>query len=106
MLRAGAKHALAGLTRCAGLEMGPQGINANAICPGFVEADMLEEFRAHGDILGVPFEKVREVGLARVPLERFLEPEEIAHLAVYLASAESDAMTGQSILLDGGMLLV
>jgi meso-butanediol dehydrogenase/(S,S)-butanediol dehydrogenase/diacetyl reductase len=44
------KHALVGLTRCAGLEMGPQGINVNAICPGFVETDMLEEFRAHADI--------------------------------------------------------
>jgi len=100
------KHALVGLTRCAGLEMGPHGINVNAICPGFVETDMLEEFRAHGDILGVPFEKVKEVGLARVPLKRFLKPEEIAHLAVYLGSSESDGMTGQSILLDGGMLVV
>jgi len=100
------KHALVGLTRCAGLEMGPLGINVNAICPGFVETDMLEEFRAHGEILGIPFEKVKEAGLARVPLRRFLKPEEIAHLAVFLASSESDGMTGQSILMDGGMLVV
>ena len=100
------KHALVGLTRCAGLEMGPLGINVNAICPGFVETDMLDEFRAHGEILGIPFEKVKEAGLARVPLRRFLKPEEIAHLAVFLASSESDAMTGQSILMDGGMLVV
>ncbi|HSH07413.1 MAG TPA: SDR family NAD(P)-dependent oxidoreductase [Burkholderiales bacterium] len=99
------KHALVGLTRCAGLEMGPLGINVNAICPGFVETDMLEEFRAHADILGVPFEQVKAAGLARVPLRRFLKPEEIAHLAVYLASSESDGMTGQSILLDGGMVV-
>ncbi len=39
------KHALVGLTRCAALEMGAQGINVNAICPGFVETDMLESFR-------------------------------------------------------------
>ena len=100
------KHALVGLTRCAALEMGPQGINVNAICPGFVETDMLEEFRAHGEILGVPFEKVKEAGLARVPLKRFLKPGEIAQLAVYLGASESDGMTGQSILLDGGMLVV
>jgi meso-butanediol dehydrogenase / (S,S)-butanediol dehydrogenase / diacetyl reductase len=100
------KHALVGLTRCAGLEMGPHGVNVNAICPGFVETDMLEAFRAHGDILGIPFEKVKEAGLARVPLRRVLKPEEIAHLAVYLGSSESDGMTGQSILLDGGMLVV
>ena len=99
------KHALVGLTRCAGLEMGPFGVNVNAICPGFVETDMLEAFRAHGDILGVPFEMVKEAAVARVPLRRFLKPEEIAHLAVYLGSSESDGMTGQSILLDGGMVV-
>jgi meso-butanediol dehydrogenase / (S,S)-butanediol dehydrogenase / diacetyl reductase len=100
------KHAVVGLTRCAALEMGAYGINVNAICPGFVQTDMLESFRAHGDILGVPFEKVMEAGLARVPLKRFLQPREIADLAVYLGSSESDGMTGQTLLLDGGMLMV
>jgi meso-butanediol dehydrogenase / (S,S)-butanediol dehydrogenase / diacetyl reductase len=100
------KHALVGLTRCAALEMGAHGVNVNAICPGFVQTDMLESFRAHADILGVPFEKVMEAGLARVPLKRFLQPREIADLAVYLASSESDGMTGQTLLLDGGMLMV
>lgn len=100
------KHALVGLTRCAAMEMGAQRINVNAICPGFVETDMLGEFRAHADILGVPFEQIMANGLARVPLKRFLQPREIADLAVYLASAESDGMTGQTLLLDGGMLMV
>ena len=67
---------------------------------------MLDEFRAQADILGVPFEKVLEAGLARVPLKRFLQPREIADLAVYLGAAESDGMTGQTLLLDGGMLMV
>ena len=100
------KHAVVGLTRCAALEMGGFGINVNAICPGFVQTDMLEAFRGHADILGVPFEQVMQGALARVPLKRFLQPQEIAHLAVYLASAESDGMTGQTLLLDGGMLMV
>ena len=100
------KHAVVGLTRCAALEMGAHGINVNAICPGFVQTDMLQEFRAHGDILGLPFEKVMEAGLARVPLKRFLQPREIAELALYLGAAESDGMTGQTLLLDGGMLMV
>lgn len=100
------KHALVGLTRCAALESAAHGVQVNAICPGFVQTDMLGEFRAHADILGLPFEKVLEAGLARVPQRRFLQPEEIAHLAVYLGSAESDGMTGQSLLLDGGMLMV
>jgi meso-butanediol dehydrogenase/(S,S)-butanediol dehydrogenase/diacetyl reductase len=100
------KHAVVGLTRCAAMEMGAHGITVNAICPGFVQTDMLEEFRAHGDILGVPFEQVMEAGRARVPLKRFLQPREIADLAVYLGSAESDGMTAQTLLLDGGMLMV
>jgi meso-butanediol dehydrogenase/(S,S)-butanediol dehydrogenase/diacetyl reductase len=100
------KHAVVGLTRCAALEMGAHGINVNAICPGFVQTDMLEEFRAHSDILGVPFEQVMEAGRARVPLKRFLQPREIADLAVYLGSAESNGMTGQTLLLDGGMLML
>ena len=49
---------------------------------------------------------MKEAALARVPLRRFLKPREIADLAVYLASPESDGMTGQSLLLDGGMLVI
>ena len=100
------KHALVGLTRCAALEMGPLGITVNAICPGFVETDMLESFREHSAITGVPFEQIMAAGKARVPLRRFLQPDEIAQLAVYLGAAESDGMTGQTLLLDGGMLMV
>ena len=83
------KHALVGLTRCAALEMGALGITVNAICPGFVETDMLESFSAHSAITGLPFEQILASGKARVPLKRFLQPEEIAHLAVYLGAAES-----------------
>ena len=57
-------------------------------------------------MLYVPFETVMEAGLSRVPLKRFLQPREIADLAVYLGSAEADGMTGQTLLLDGGMLMV
>ena len=100
------KHALVGLTRCAAQELGPLGICVNAICPGFVETDMLQNFSAHSAITGLSLEQILTSGKARVPLRRFLKPQEIAHLAVYLGSAESDGMTGQSILLDGGMLMV
>jgi NAD(P)-dependent dehydrogenase (short-subunit alcohol dehydrogenase family) len=67
------KHALVGLTRCAALEMGGFNVNVNAICPGFVQTDMLGEFKAHAAIQGVPFETVLENGRNRVPLKRFLQ---------------------------------
>jgi meso-butanediol dehydrogenase/(S,S)-butanediol dehydrogenase/diacetyl reductase len=95
------KHGLVGMTRCVALEMGPYGINVNAICPGVVETDMLT-----GGLGGsVPDEYLKAIK-ARVALQRIMQPTEIASLAAYLASSESDGMTGQSILLDGGMVFV
>lgn len=101
------KHALVGMTRCIALEMAPHGINVNAICPGVVETDMMARFTGeHAGIMGVDPDVVKGFMLQRIPLGRMLQPGEIADLAVYLASSESDGMTGQSILLDGGMLFV
>ncbi|MBI4768261.1 MAG: 3-oxoacyl-ACP reductase FabG [Deltaproteobacteria bacterium] len=93
------KHALVGMTRCLALEMGSFNINVNAICPGVVETDMLSQF-------GPPSPELVAAIAQRIALRRILKPEEIASLAVYLASDESDGMTGQSILLDGGMVFV
>jgi meso-butanediol dehydrogenase/(S,S)-butanediol dehydrogenase/diacetyl reductase len=93
------KHALVGMTRCLALEMGTFNINVNAICPGVVETDMLSQF-------GPPSPELLTAIAQRIALRRILKPEEIASLAVYLASDESDGMTGQSILLDGGMVFV
>jgi len=97
------KHAFVGLTRCVALETAAQGINVNAICPGFVETDMLDEFRHHAEIMGVSEEQLRAGLMQRVPMGRFLKPVEIADLAVYLGSRESDGMTGQTITISGGM---
>ena len=101
------KHALVGMTRCVALETATQGITVNAICPGIVETDMLSTFSGeHAKILGVNPEDAMAFVKQRIAMGRWLQPEEIAHLAVYLASSESDGMTGQSILLDAGMLYV
>lgn len=97
------KHAVVGLTRCVALENAAHGITVNAICPGFVETDMVSEFKVHADRAGMDFEDFKRLTLSRVPMGRILQPEEIAHLAVYLASAESDGMTGQTITISGGM---
>ena len=101
------KHAVVGLTRCVALEASPFAVTVNAICPGFVQTDMVEELKAQvARSSGLSGEDMVKAALARVPLGRVLDPQEIAQLAVYLGSSESRGMTGQSILLDGGMVLV
>ena len=97
------KHAVVALTRCAALENAGIPINVNAICPGFVETDMVDQFRDHAERVGVDFERFKADVFARSPMGRALQPEEIAHIAVYLGSRESDGMTGQTITISGGM---
>ena len=98
------KHALVGMTRCVALETATSGVTVNAICPGFVETDLLKNAAKR---FGIEFQDFVESRIKpRVAMQRAIQPEEIAHLAVYLASAESDGMTGQSIVLDGGMVYV
>ena len=94
------KHALVGLTRCVALETAKMGINVNAICPGLIDTDMIPQFmNEHSVISNVPPAAVKQELMKRVPIGRLIDPSECGHLAVYLASSESDGMTGQSILL-------
>jgi len=97
------KHAVVGMTRCAALENAGRGITVNAICPGFVDTDMIDQFKDHADRVGMDFEAFKAATIARVPMGRILQPEEIASLAVYLASSESAGMTGQTLTISGGM---
>jgi NAD(P)-dependent dehydrogenase (short-subunit alcohol dehydrogenase family) len=100
------KHAVVGLTRCLALEASPYKVTVNAICPGFIQTDMVEELKAQvAHSSGISGDDMVKAVLTRVPLGRVLDPSEIASLAVYLGSAESRGMTGQSIHLDGGMVL-
>jgi 3-hydroxybutyrate dehydrogenase len=101
------KHAVVGLTRCTAMEFAPHGVTVNAICPGMVQTDLSDQFlREHAQVGKTTPEAVRADLLKRIPEGRFLDIAECGHLAVYLASRESQGMTGQSILLDGGMLYV
>lgn len=100
------KHAVVGLTRCVALEASPHNVTVNAICPGFIQTDMVEELKAQvAQSSGMTAEELVKAALSRVPLGRILNPTEIAGLAVYLGSAESSGMTGQSIHVDGGMVM-
>ena len=78
------------------------GIRANAICPGTVESPSWHErVRAGGERTG-DVEAVRQAFIGRQPMGRIGQPEEVAALAVYLASDESRFVTGQAIAIDGG----
>ena len=100
---AASKHGLLGLTRTLALETVKEGITVNAICPGPVRT-LINDLRVQYDAerLGKSFE---EMEAQMTPMGRRLEAEEIAPLAVYLASKESAPMTGQAINIDGGVLM-
>ena len=101
------KHAVVGLTRCLALEMAPFHINVNAICPAGVEGEEIDSLVEHwATQMGVTKEQARKNITSRSPIGRFIHPEEVAALAVYLASDDSDAMTAQSLSLCGGYLMV
>jgi 2-keto-3-deoxy-L-fuconate dehydrogenase len=95
------KAAVIGLTKSLAADFIRQGIRVNAICPGTVESPSLEQrIAALGDV-----EKARKEFISRQPMGRLGKPEEIAALAVYLASDESSFTTGQIHIIDGGWTL-
>ncbi len=89
------KGGVIALTEALALELTPQGINVNAICPGAIDTDMAKGAKESGQLAQV---------LARIPKGRLGQPEEIANLAVFLASEESDYISGAAIVIDGGWL--
>ncbi len=94
------KAAVIGLTKAVAADCVGQGVRCNAICPGTVESPSLEHrMRTHSD----DYEAARRAFIARQPMGRLGKPEEIAALAVYLASDESAFTTGGTFVADGGM---
>jgi NAD(P)-dependent dehydrogenase (short-subunit alcohol dehydrogenase family) len=90
------KGAVLSLTRSLAVQFGPKGIRTNAICPGPVETPLLMDWL-------VKDEAAKQLRLARNPTGRFGKPEEIVHMAVYLASDESRWTNGASLVVDGGI---
>ncbi len=89
-----AKGAVVNLTREMALDYAARGINVNAIAPGVIETDMTKAF--------LKDEAAKKSFLDKTPIGRVGQPEDIAYAAVYLASMESDFITGQTIVVDGG----
>jgi NAD(P)-dependent dehydrogenase (short-subunit alcohol dehydrogenase family) len=90
------KHAVIGMTKVAAQEYGRNGIRVNAVCPRFTETDMVDRL-TRGD----PERAQRLAALS--PLNRMGTPDEIAKSVVWLCSSESSYMSGEAMVLDGGM---
>lgn len=92
---AAAKAGLIGFTKSLAQEFASRGITANVIAPGFIATDMTE----------VLPDKIKEDLLNKIPMKRLGEPEEVAKVAVFLASDLADYVTGQTIHVNGGMYM-
>jgi len=100
------KAAVIGLTKAVAADFIRQGIRANAICPGTIESPSLDaRIAAQADALGKSTDEVRRMFIERQPIGRLGTAEEVAMLAVYLASDESAYTTGAIHLIDGGFSL-
>ncbi len=99
-----AKHGIAGLTKTAALEVAQLGITVNAICPGYVWTPLVErQVPDTAKARGISEEAVkRDVLLAAQPTKEFVTVEEVAALAVFLASDNARSMTGTLLPVDGG----
>lgn len=90
-----AKAGVIGLTKTTAKELSSRNITVNAVAPGFITTDMTEKLT----------EEVKSEMLKQIPLARFGEPKDIAKVAVFLASDDSSYMTGQTLHVDGGMVM-
>jgi NAD(P)-dependent dehydrogenase (short-subunit alcohol dehydrogenase family) len=89
------KGAIIALTHSLAVQFGKYNIRVNALCPGPIETEHVKRFFAD--------EEARKIRLDRIPLRRFGRPEDVAELALYLASDAASWLTGQAIVLDGGI---
>src|ERR1700731_76551 len=100
------KAAIIGLTKAVAADFIRQGIRANAICPGTIHSPSLEDrIKAQSAKTGKSLDDVRQAFVDRQPMGRLGTPDEVAALALFLASDESSYITGQAHLVDGGMAL-
>ncbi len=92
---AASKAGLEGLTRAVAVELGPANVNVNAVAPGFIRTERLEQ---------LPPEVIAKAEKSSV-LGRIAEPEDVARVITFLCSEEARHITGQTVVVDGGLSL-
>jgi NAD(P)-dependent dehydrogenase (short-subunit alcohol dehydrogenase family) len=99
---AAAKWAVVGLTKTIAMELGPHGIRVNAVCPGAVEGDRMDQVIANeANARGITEEEVRQRYVTGVSMKTWVKAEDIAAMATFLASPAGAKISGQIISVDG-----
>jgi len=101
-----AKHAMVGFTRALAIDLARTNVTINALCPGWVETNMVEEAVTRiAAKTGRSAEEARTSLAAMSPQRRMISPEEVAHAAVMLCAHEARGIHGQTLVIDGGAVL-
>lgn len=101
----GTKFAVRGITQTAARDLAPLDITVNAFCPGIVKTPMMMNIaQKTADEAGKSFEWGMEQFAQNITLQRLSEPEDVASCVSYLAGPDSNYMTGQALIIDGGMV--
>ena len=97
------KHGVLGLTKSLSKELAPRNITVNAVCPGWVDTSMAQnDLEMAAAVHGTKVEDERARAMDGIALQRFVRPEEVAHLISFLLSPRSSAITGQAYNISGG----
>ncbi|MEA2035616.1 MAG: SDR family NAD(P)-dependent oxidoreductase [Euryarchaeota archaeon] len=98
------KHGVIGFTRALAAEVAKDGINVNAVCPGYIQTDMHQNFlEGWAKATGKTFDEIEVEALSSIPLGSFGKPEYVGNVVGFLASPYTDWMTGQALNISGGL---